>query len=218
MPIKVKLKKGDIGNKRGGTDANAKTRNSRRQYRFYDPVKKEYLDPATVVKAPVGMKPLEITPQVHNKIVLLIKKGNYVNVAIRASGISMKTFLRWMEKASLDNIRKCKTKEDLKEIEPYVRLAHDVHQASAEAESDLLEVVQGATQQDWQAARFILERKFPKRWGRKNIIDKRVSGTIRHQHEEVRKILSDPDTTAEVLDEFESDIIDVEASEPPDQP
>jgi hypothetical protein len=92
------------------------------------------------------------------KIVALIRAGNYIEVAARACGIDKHTLFTWLRKGA-------------EGIAPYASLNNAVEKAAAEAEAfDVARVGQHGSKH-WQAAAWRLERKNPRRWGRKDSIE-----------------------------------------------
>lgn len=99
-----------------------------------------------------------LTPDLQRKLVTLIKVGNYAEVAARACGISKDTFYKWLLRGG-------------KGEEPFKSLADAVEHAAAESESrDVLHMAKHASRH-WQAAAWRLERKNPKKWGRKDSLE-----------------------------------------------
>lgn len=101
------------------------------------------------VKHPGG-RPSKLTPEVQEKIVNLIKVGNYAETAARAAGISKTTYYNWMA-------------DDRPQ---YVEFRDAVETAEAEAESHAVAVVRRAMPDQWTAAMTYLERRYPDRWSR----------------------------------------------------
>lgn len=95
------------------------------------------------------------TQELQDRIVGLIRAGNYAEVAARACGIAKKTFYDWLQRGGRGE-------------EPFTGLAHAVEDATAQAEARDVAQIGKASEQHWQAAAWRLERKNPKRWGRKD--------------------------------------------------
>lgn len=105
----------------------------------------------------VGGRPsIEITPEIIERLTVMLRAGNYLHVAIAASGVSRATFMRWMQRG------KSKRASDV----VYVDLRARVEQARAEGEVRMVTTIAAAAQKgDWRAALAMLEREFPDRWG-----------------------------------------------------
>jgi hypothetical protein len=103
------------------------------------------------------------TPETRaDRIVALIRLGNYQATAARAAGVDQSTFYRWLEKGQEGRTRE------------YREFSEAVDRARAEAESHAVLMVRTGMAEDWRAAMTFLERAFPKRWGRREAIE--VSG------------------------------------------
>lgn len=96
-----------------------------------------------------------LTPELSKKLVGLIQAGNYAEVAARACGINKNTFYDWLTRGGRGE-------------EPFAALAAAVERAAGEAEARDVIVIGKAAEKQWQAAAWRLERKEPKRWGRKD--------------------------------------------------
>lgn len=96
---------------------------------------------------------LKLTSDVQEKIVSLLRAGNYVETAAACAGIHKDTFYDWMKRGA-------------KGEEPYAELAGAVHKALADGEARDVAVIFQASKEQWQAAAWRLERRFPDRWSR----------------------------------------------------
>lgn len=100
-------------------------------------------------------RPTKLTPEMTRRIADLVRAGNYVEVAAAAAGISRDTLYRWLKQGA-------RTKRGL---------AHEfslaIEKAQAEAEARDVTLIATAAREQWQAAAWRLERKFPDRWGRR---------------------------------------------------
>lgn len=100
-------------------------------------------------------RPSKLTPEVHQKIVELVRAANTVEVAAETAGISQPTFYGWMARG----------KQGGRGNAAYARFREDVEQARIEAESLLvLRVQKAAAKGSWNAAAWLLERRWPERW------------------------------------------------------
>jgi hypothetical protein len=105
-----------------------------------------------------GRKPaIQHSPETQDRFVTAIKAGNYAVVAAQFAGIHVATYHRYMQLGS----------EQTKGV---YRDFHDaVKAAEAEAEARAVANVQLAAQQgQWTASAWMLERKHPDRWGRRD--------------------------------------------------
>lgn len=101
----------------------------------------------------------KLTPEVADKLVALLKAGNYVSIAARAAGISKTIFYRWLDRGA----------SDAEEDADYRELRERVELARAEAEARNVAAIASAARDSWQAAAWLLERQYPDRWGRVSV-------------------------------------------------
>lgn len=94
----------------------------------------------------------KLTPEVADKFVKLLEEGHYRKVACAAVGISYQAFLNWLAKGEEGDER-------------YVEFQQRVTAAESKLEIDLLNRIVTHSLEDWRAASFALERRFPTRWG-----------------------------------------------------
>lgn len=104
-------------------------------------------------------RPCKLTPELQTRIVDLICRGNYIETAAKACGIDPKTFYNWMTAGQLAKSGK------------FADFAQAIGQAEAEAETLLVGMIEKAASDSPQAAQWLLERKYPARWGRRDRID-----------------------------------------------
>jgi hypothetical protein len=86
-------------------------------------------------------RPSKLTPEVHDRVVALIRAGTGVEAAVRACGIAPSTHYAWALR------------------HPAYREA--VEQARAEGEVHRVAQITVAARADWRAAAWFLEREFP---------------------------------------------------------
>ena len=102
-----------------------------------------------------GGRPSKLTPEVQEKIVTAIRAGNYAQVAAVYAGITERTYYRWMELGEQARGGR------------YLQFFQAVKAAEGEAEVRAVAIIQKKMTGDWRAAMAYLERKHPKRWGRR---------------------------------------------------
>lgn len=86
------------------------------------------------------------------RLLELLRQGHNRNTACAAVGISDRTLRLWCERA--------------RRGEPeYEGIAEQVAQAESKLEIDLVDRIVVHSLEDWRAAAFVLERRFPLRWG-----------------------------------------------------
>ena len=100
-------------------------------------------------------RPSKLTPEVAQRIVAAIRAGNYAEPSARSAGISPATFYRWMERGE-------KQRRGI-----YHDFYEEVRRAEADAEVEAVARVRKGMADDWRACMNFLERRYPKRWRRR---------------------------------------------------
>lgn len=100
-------------------------------------------------------RPEKLTPELQQKIVDAIRMGAYIETAAAYAGINKSTLYDWMKRGARAKSGK------------YKEFSNAVEKALAESEMRDLAVIAKASRENWQAAAWRLERKFPDRWGRR---------------------------------------------------
>ena len=103
-----------------------------------------------------GGRPTKLTPELSKQICDYVRMGNYVETAAALAGISKDSLYRWLKKGAVAKSGLLKGFSDA------------VQKAQAEAEARDVGLIGKAAKDQWQAAAWRLERKFPDRWGRKD--------------------------------------------------
>lgn len=109
-------------------------------------------------------RPTKLTPDVREKLLTAIRAGNYRRPACKFAGITDRVLRMWLERG---------------EKQPgsvYGAFARELHAAEEMAEIRAVGFIAAAARNDWKAAGWYLERKFPKRWGRRDARALTVSG------------------------------------------
>lgn len=105
------------------------------------------------------------------ELVSVIRAGNYIDVAASYVGVSRQSFYRWMREGrdverALETGRV--TEDALSEMESLtLTLARSVEHALAESEVRDLALIGRAATDNWTAAAWRLERKYPERYGKR---------------------------------------------------
>ena len=114
---------------------------------------------------------LTLTKVVHNRIIAAVRNGASVEVAAQAAGVSKSAVYNWLAWGREPD------------AEPhFVELVEALEKASGENQTRLIAVIQKATATTWQAAAWMLERKYPDQWGRKD----RIAGDTLKEREAER--------------------------------
>jgi hypothetical protein len=123
------------------------------------------------------------------KAIRAIRSGNYREIAAEAAGISRSSLFSWLERGR-DHVEDDPVSSS---DEAYVDFLHAVTRAERASEVSLVQKWEAAANRDWRAARELLARRHPSRWGAKE--DRRVelSGSVEvSQGEIARRISEDP--------------------------
>lgn len=99
-----------------------------------------------------------LNAEMQDKLVNLIRAGNYAEVAARACGINKQTFYNWLSRGGRGE-------------EPFTALVDAIENATAQAEARDVALIGKAAETYWQAAAWRLERKNARRWGRKDHLE-----------------------------------------------
>lgn len=118
-------------------------------------------------------RPTKLNFDTHNKIITAIRAGNYIETAAAYAGVNKSTLYEWLKRGEREKQRVAENSRYgiRKSEEPYVEFSNAVEKALAEAEIRDVAIIAKAAQEQWQAAAWRLERKFPDRWGRKDKVD-----------------------------------------------
>jgi hypothetical protein len=139
------------------------------------PVKKAPAKPRInrVTPAKVG-KPTLLNPELQDRIVELIRLGNYSEDAAGAVGIGRTTFFLWMArgKAEAERLKLIPNAKPIELETPYVEFMNAVEKARDEATARNVAIIQkSASNGTWQAAAWWLERTRQNTYGRKERIE-----------------------------------------------
>lgn len=116
-------------------------------------------------------RPLSLDETVRARILTAIEAGASRRTAALAAGVGRSTLLRWLAEGRAG-------------VEPFASFEAEVAAAEARCELACIATVQAASPKTWQAAAFLLERKWPRRWAR-------VERTQRDEKKAARKILTE---------------------------
>jgi hypothetical protein len=98
----------------------------------------------------INGRPTKLTPEVREEVCQAIRAGNYLETAAAYAGITRETFYDWMRKGRAQKSG------------AHVDFVDAVEKALADAEMFALQTITNAN--EWQAAAWRLERRYPERW------------------------------------------------------
>ncbi|MGM9924749.1 MAG: hypothetical protein ACI35R_10930 [Bacillus sp. (in: firmicutes)] len=124
-------------------------------------------------------RPSKLSPELTGKITDMLRAGNYLETAAAYAGIDQSTLHRWMKRGAreMERVEKSDRTLRIKKSEaPYVDFCKAIKKALAEAEVRDLIIISNAAKNDWKAAAWKLERRFPDKFGRKE----RINAQLEH--------------------------------------
>jgi transposase len=117
-------------------------------------------DPPRCVSHVAGLvgRKSKLEEAITDRLVGLLKAGNYIDVALTAAGVGRSTFYDWLERGTSEGTAQADA--------PYREFRERIEQARAEGEARNVAIVMKAATSDWKAAAWMLERSYPERWAR----------------------------------------------------
>lgn len=140
----------------------------------------------------------KLTPELQARACEFIAKGSYIKQACHAAGISPRTYERWMNlgESGQGDVYVAFVAA-IKEAESQAEQANvDIIKAAAigpvittktVTKPDSIEVTETVAPGSWQAAGFLLERKHPARWGRREQLEHELGGSLKELVRELGK-------------------------------
>lgn len=149
---------------------------------------------------PAG-RPTKLTPEIQDAIVKQLANGSYLETACASVGISRVSMLNWLRRGArskkgiyrefLSAVRAAQADAESRDVDVIDRAAkgYDVVRTKEVIGPDG-ETISATTERSrefsWQAAAWRLERKYPKRWGRRQQLEHTGKNgspmTVNHQH------------------------------------
>lgn len=106
----------------------------------------------------------QLSPELIASMITLLRDGNYLETAAAFVGVHKATLHAWLKQGAID--RSAGNFET-----PHADFHVSVEKALAEAEIRDNRVISTAATKNWTAAAWRLERRAPKRWGRRDSVD-----------------------------------------------
>lgn len=103
-----------------------------------------------------GGRPTKLTAQVQESILVAIRGGNYLETAAAFAGIDADTLRRWVKRGARESKGR------------YREFYGSLKKALADGEAVHVARIGAASGEHWQASAWMLERKHPEKWGRKD--------------------------------------------------
>lgn len=134
-------------------------------------------------------RPRKLTPDLSERIIDAVLEGNYLETAAQVAGVNKTTLYRWLrrgddlEAIALEHIDDDDVElADVYELtDPddwvYLDFRHALKSAEAYAETELLRQARAGAP-GWQAPMTVLERRHPRKWGRRDATKVTVEGEL----------------------------------------
>ena len=129
-------------------------------------------------------------PEIEEKFIDLLRKGNYRSVAARACGLNPSTVNNWIKRGDGRDRNGSPPDGDL------VRFARRALEAEALAETDVVENIIDASEKDGNVGLKFLGRRYMKRWGEKT----EATVTVVSWLDKAIEMLKAGDVTLDVLE------------------
>jgi hypothetical protein len=114
-------------------------------------------------------QPTKLCPDKAAKLVLLLRVGNYAESACASAGVAKSTYYNWKRTGARERDARENPKYKPKAaLDPFVDFIAEVEQAEATFECGAIAKIRMASGEHWTAMAWLLERKFPQRWGRRD--------------------------------------------------
>ncbi len=118
-----------------------------------------------------GGQPEIIDEEKIKKVVSLLLEGNFIETAFSFVGIAKDTYYRWLKNGARDRELYAKQLEmgiPEKDLDKslYHIMSDSIEKAMATSEALDLRTIKLASEKNWFAAAWRLERRYPKKWGR----------------------------------------------------
>ena len=113
----------------------------------------------------------KLNPEVQDRIVQALEAGNYFDASCEFAGVTSRTGYHWLERgqAEIERRDKPNVREGTKQWkteEIFLQFFHAVTQASANVEIRTIAEIQKQSREDWRAAAWFMEHRYPKKWGK----------------------------------------------------
>lgn len=117
-------------------------------------------------------RPTKLTKATQTVIVDALRAGLYRETAASLAGIGVSTLYSWIERGEAD--------VEAAKRSVYSEFVEALQSGEAQGEADLLAMIRESAPKNWQAAAWMLERKMPGKYGRRDAFKVEHSGSVRH--------------------------------------
>jgi len=101
-------------------------------------------------------RPTLLDDTIAHRICAALAAGNTRSTAARAAGIGWSTLKTWLARGRHGE-------------EPFAAFLAQVKKAEADGEAELVATIRAGATRTWQCAAWLLERRFPRRWARRDL-------------------------------------------------
>jgi len=112
-------------------------------------------------------RPSKINGELVDAVLELVAHGSTFHAAAQAAGVDRTTLHAWRERGEADL--------DAGKDTVYARLAHGLPRARARGEASLVDTIRAHATLDWRAAAWLLERRNPEDWAKRDSLDVNVN-------------------------------------------
>lgn len=123
----------------------------------------------------------KLTDEMCDAICQNIKEHNTLKYSAQKEGITERTFWNWMSRG-----------EEAKSGK-YFQFFQAIKKAQEEAKSDIVKEIKGHGKKNWQALAWLLERMYPKEFGRRENVKMEHKGKLKQEIKVDSDLLKDPD-------------------------
>jgi len=113
-------------------------------------------------------RPSDLTPTLRDKFCKLVAEGHWLKTAAAACNLDESTVYHWIKRGRAGE-------------QPYAEFFDALELANAQVETEALEKIRSASQKPrhWTAAAWLLERRFPERYGHTVRVEAKVRSELR---------------------------------------
>lgn len=142
--------------------------------------------PKTIINKKAAGRPTSISKAKIKAICETIKLGATLEAAASSAGITRQTLYNWLERGEAEKDNPT-GKDSL-----FLELFDEYARALGTAEEQLIKIIRDAAKTDWRAGAWILERRFPKNYGRQQVdVDFNGKLVVEDKKAEMRGLLGD---------------------------
>lgn len=136
------------------------------------------------------------TDEIGEMILTSVRAGALLETAAGYAGVPSSTFFAWVKKGRRER------------REPYATFVDKLDQAIAENEMSNLAFISAARKESWQSAAWLLERRYPERYGRRTRVDGNVTVTAQPFIDTAKLSADELDTLVSLLEKARPDVND----------